>query len=128
MGNNVIVWNTSRTCSNGVCITKPYSAGSFSSHTDLTGTKRTIVSGSINLGTKPVLLGAPFLARLLREKWGLWESSISPSTRKNLDSQIFRKTTSVVYAAGFFRVLFPAADVSGARGIDAVTSVPVPLD
>ncbi len=56
VGNNVIVWNGSQTCANGVCTTKPYATGSFSSYTDLTGTKRSITGGSINLGIKPVLL------------------------------------------------------------------------
>ncbi len=56
VGNNVIVWNSSQTCANGVCTTKPYSIGSFSNYTDLTGTKRSITNGSIALGIKPVLL------------------------------------------------------------------------
>jgi hypothetical protein len=56
VGSNVIVWNTSQTCLNGVCTTKPYSVVGFSSYTDLTGAKRQIQNGSINLGIKPVLL------------------------------------------------------------------------
>ena len=56
VGNNLIVWDASQTCSNGVCTTGPYTASqSFTKYVDLTGTTNAI-TGTIALGVKPILL------------------------------------------------------------------------
>jgi hypothetical protein len=56
VGVNLIVWDTSQTCSNGVCTTGPYNAPpAFVQYLDLTGASHTI-NGPIALGVKPILL------------------------------------------------------------------------
>ncbi len=53
-----IVWDTSQTCSRGVCGTLAYSAPPiYSSYRDLTGTNYPI-SGTVQIGIKPLLLEA----------------------------------------------------------------------
>jgi len=52
-----IVWDTSQTCSNGVCTTAPYSPDpSYLIYEDITGLKQSIKNNTINLGVKPLLL------------------------------------------------------------------------
>jgi hypothetical protein len=56
VGRNVIVWNTSQTCSNGVCTTQPYTAPrGYVKYEDLTGAIHPI-GGQIALGVKPIML------------------------------------------------------------------------
>lgn len=52
-----IVWDTSQTCSNGVCTTAPYTVPSgYLIYEDITGLKQNIKNGTVNLGVKPFLL------------------------------------------------------------------------
>ena len=54
VGTNLIVWDTSQTCSNGVCTTAPYTPPKgYLDYEDLTGAKHPIV-GTIELGVKPI--------------------------------------------------------------------------
>jgi hypothetical protein len=56
VGSNLIVWDTSQTCSNGVCTTSPYTPPSgYSQYLDITNTDY-LISGTINLGVKPIML------------------------------------------------------------------------
>jgi len=55
VGVNLVVWDDAQTCSNGVCTTAPFPAGGYSGSYDLAGVYRT-VSGTVNLGVKPILL------------------------------------------------------------------------
>jgi hypothetical protein len=56
VGANLIVWDTSQTCSNGVCTTSEYTApAGYAQYVDLTATTYTI-SGQIALGVKPIML------------------------------------------------------------------------
>lgn len=52
-----IVWDTSQSCSNGVCTTAPYSPDpSYITQEDITGLKQPIKNDTVNLGIKPLLL------------------------------------------------------------------------
>lgn len=52
-----IVWDSSQTCSNGVCTTAPYSTDpSYLIYEDITGLKQNIKNNTVNLGIKPLLL------------------------------------------------------------------------
>jgi len=56
VGSNLIVWDTSQTCSSGVCATASYSPpAGYSTYVDVTGAV-TSIQGSVDLGVKPVLL------------------------------------------------------------------------
>ena len=56
VGNNLIVWDSSQTCSSGQCSSSAYVAPTAYTHyVDLTGTAHSI-SGTIALGVKPVML------------------------------------------------------------------------
>jgi len=56
VGKNLIVWDASQTCSNGVCTTGPYNASQgYTKYLDLTGASHSI-NGTIALGVKPILL------------------------------------------------------------------------
>jgi hypothetical protein len=56
VGKNLIVWDTSQTCSNGVCTTSEYTApAGYTKYVDLTALSHTI-SGQIALGVKPFML------------------------------------------------------------------------
>ena len=56
VGKNLIVWDTSQTCSNGVCTTSEYtSPAGYTKYVDLTAASHTI-SGQIALGVKPFML------------------------------------------------------------------------
>ncbi len=56
VGANLIVWDASQTCSNGLCTTGPYNAPKgYVRYVDLTGAVHAIV-GTISLGVKPILL------------------------------------------------------------------------
>ncbi len=56
VGSNLIVWDTSQSCSNGVCTTSPYTAPSgYVQYVDLLAATHTI-SGQIQLGVKPIML------------------------------------------------------------------------
>jgi hypothetical protein len=56
VGKNLIVWDTSQSCSNGVCTTAPYTPPSgYAQDVDVTGATNTI-NGTIDLGIKPVML------------------------------------------------------------------------
>lgn len=56
VGANLIVWDPSQTCSNGVCTTSSYPATSYSQYADVTGTIYPIQNGTVALGIKPLLL------------------------------------------------------------------------
>ncbi len=52
-----IVWDTSQTCSSGVCTTAPYAVNpSYLIYEDITGLKQSIKNSTVNLGVKPLLL------------------------------------------------------------------------
>jgi len=52
-----IVWDTSQTCSNGVCTTAPYAVDpAYTKSEEITGLKVPIYKNSVNLGIKPLLL------------------------------------------------------------------------
>jgi hypothetical protein len=52
-----IVWDTSQSCSNGVCTTAPYTVPTgYIVQEDITGLKQNITGGIVNLGIKPLLL------------------------------------------------------------------------
>jgi hypothetical protein len=54
LGTDLIVWDTSQTCSNGVCSTAPYTPPKgYLDYEDVTGAKHPIV-GTIELGVKPI--------------------------------------------------------------------------
>ena len=56
VGANLIVWDASQSCSNGVCTTAPYTApAGFTKYVDLTAASHGI-SGQISLGIKPLML------------------------------------------------------------------------
>jgi hypothetical protein len=56
VGKNLIVWDGSQSCKNGVCTTSPYTApAQYSKYVDLTAAVHTI-SGQIALGVKPLML------------------------------------------------------------------------
>jgi hypothetical protein len=56
VGSGLVVWDASQTCSHGVCTTAPYTPPSgYSGYYDLTGAYSTM-SGTVNLGVKPVEL------------------------------------------------------------------------
>jgi hypothetical protein len=56
VGTNLIVWDASQTCSNGVCTTGPYTPPQgYLHYIDLTGAINSI-SGTIELGVKPILM------------------------------------------------------------------------
>ncbi len=53
----IIAWDTSQTCSNGVCSTSNFTAPSgMTSFTDIAGTTTNISGGIVPIGAKPVLL------------------------------------------------------------------------
>jgi len=57
VGANLIVWDTSQTCSKGVCTTSPFTPPlGYSQYVDVTNAS-TVITGSINLGVKPLMLG-----------------------------------------------------------------------
>ena len=52
-----IVWDTSQTCSSGVCTTAPYAVDpAYTKFQEITGLKVPITGNSVNLGIKPLLL------------------------------------------------------------------------
>ncbi len=56
VGKNLVVWDSSQSCSAGVCTTAPYVPPSgYTQYVDLTAATKTI-SGQIALGVKPVML------------------------------------------------------------------------
>ncbi len=56
VGTNLIMWDASQTCSNGVCTTGPYTPPrGYLQYIDLTGAIHAI-SGTIELGVKPILM------------------------------------------------------------------------
>jgi hypothetical protein len=56
VGVNLIVWDSSQSCSGGVCTTAPYTASTaYTKYVDLTATSYAI-SGPIALGVKPLML------------------------------------------------------------------------
>lgn len=56
VGANMIVWDESQNCSNGVCTTGPYNAPQgYVRYVDLTGAVHSI-TGTIALGVKPILM------------------------------------------------------------------------
>jgi hypothetical protein len=56
VGTNLIMWDASQTCSNGVCTTGPYTPSrGYLQYIDLTGATHSI-SGTIELGVKPILM------------------------------------------------------------------------
>lgn len=56
VGSNLIVWDTSQTCSNGVCTTSSYKPPEgYSQYVDVTNTDY-LITGTINLGVKPIML------------------------------------------------------------------------
>ena len=56
VGANLIVWDTSQTCSAAVCSTAPYvPPEGYSQYVDITNAS-TLVAGTIDLGVKPVML------------------------------------------------------------------------
>lgn len=56
IGSNLVVWDASQSCSNGVCTTEPYTPPSgYLQYVDLTAKTHTI-SGQIQLGIKPVMM------------------------------------------------------------------------
>jgi hypothetical protein len=56
VGTNLIVWDSSQSCSAGVCTTAPYTAPKgYTKYVDLTAASHTI-SGQISLGVKPFML------------------------------------------------------------------------
>jgi len=55
-GANLIVWDASQSCSNGVCTTSPYLVTGFSSYQDIAGENLVVENGSVDLGIKPLLL------------------------------------------------------------------------
>ncbi len=56
VGSNLIVWDTSQTCGNGVCTTSTYTPpAGYSQYLDVTNTDY-LISGTINLGVKPIML------------------------------------------------------------------------
>jgi hypothetical protein len=56
VGKNLIVWDASQSCSNGVCTTGPYNASQgYTKYVDVGGDSHSI-TGTIALGVKPILL------------------------------------------------------------------------
>ena len=56
MEKNLVVWDASQTCSNGVCTTSAYTPpNGYVQYVDLTGTV-TAINGTIQLGVKPILM------------------------------------------------------------------------
>jgi hypothetical protein len=56
VGQNIVFWDDSQTCGNGVCTTAPFNAPpGFTKYVDVTGATY-IISGPIPLGVKPLLL------------------------------------------------------------------------
>lgn len=56
IGSNLVVWDTSQTCSDGVCTTSQYTApAGYTQYVDLTDTTHQI-NGQIALGVKPIML------------------------------------------------------------------------
>jgi hypothetical protein len=56
MGSNLIVWDTSQTCSAGVCTTSTYTPpAGYSQYVDITNADN-LITGTINLGVKPIML------------------------------------------------------------------------
>ncbi len=56
VGANLIVWDTSQTCSAGVCTTAPYTPpDGYSQYLDITNADN-LIAGDINLGVKPIML------------------------------------------------------------------------
>jgi hypothetical protein len=52
-----VVWDTSQTCSSGVCTTAPYAVDpAYTKFQEITGLKVPITGNSVNLGIKPLLL------------------------------------------------------------------------
>ncbi len=55
--NSLIVWDTSQSCSRGVCTTSNFTApGDYSSYEDLAGNTNYIVNNTVPVGAKPVML------------------------------------------------------------------------
>jgi hypothetical protein len=51
------VWDTSQTCSNGVCTTSSYAPNSvFAEYVDLAGNTTPVTAGTVPIGVKPILL------------------------------------------------------------------------
>lgn len=56
IGSNLVVWDTSQTCSNGVCTYSQYTAPvGYSQYVDTTNTDY-LITGTIDLGVKPIML------------------------------------------------------------------------
>jgi hypothetical protein len=56
VGSNLIVWDTSQTCSGGVCTYSQYTAPpGYSQYVDITNTDY-LITGVVNLGVKPIML------------------------------------------------------------------------
>jgi hypothetical protein len=56
IGSNLVVWDTSQTCSGGICTTSQYTPpAGYGQYVDVTGTAST-VPGTISLGVKPIML------------------------------------------------------------------------
>jgi hypothetical protein len=57
VGSNMIVWDSSQSCSGGVCTTSSYSPPTgYAQYQDVTGTTYQIIGGDVDLGVKPFLL------------------------------------------------------------------------
>ena len=56
VGANLIVWDSSQSCANGVCTTSAYTVSGFANCYDLSGVEWPVANGTIQLGVKPVLL------------------------------------------------------------------------
>lgn len=59
LDNGQIVWDTSKSCSRGVCTTSNYTyPGAYHNQTDLTGTKKSLSGSTVAIGYKPIFLTA----------------------------------------------------------------------
>ena len=57
VGSNLIVWDTSQTCSKGACTTSSYTPpAGYNHYADLTGAVSGVSHGKIDLGVKPIML------------------------------------------------------------------------
>jgi hypothetical protein len=58
VGNGVVIWDTSKTCSQGCCAEAAYPLGEtkFRTQTDITGSTTEIVNQSVMVGAKPIFL------------------------------------------------------------------------
>jgi polysaccharide biosynthesis protein PslG len=59
LDNGQIVWDTSKTCSKGVCSTSKYTyPTTYHNQTDLDGVKKSMSGGTVSIGYKPIFLTA----------------------------------------------------------------------